>query len=104
MLICSTFGFGKAGKTVAGAMGGSHTNLGNGSDPFAPAYTLGLRVRRHARGMTFREIAKLHSLPGTDFREAPLRCRECLDGRASFTACADASLSESDLPKLTGVR
>jgi hypothetical protein len=86
-------------------MGGSHTNLGNGSDPFAPAYTFGLRVRRHARGMTFREIAKLHSLPGTDFREALLRCaEECLDCRASFTACADASLSESDLLKLTGVR
>jgi hypothetical protein len=55
--------------------------------------------------MTFREIAKLHSLPGTDFREALLRCaEECLDCRASCTACADASLSESDLLKLTGVR
>ena len=86
-------------------MGGSHTNLGNGSESSAPAHTFGLRVRRHARGMTFREIAKLHSLPGTDFREALLRCaEECLDCRARCTACADASLSESDLLKLTGVR
>jgi urease accessory protein UreG len=43
--------------------------------------------------MTFREIVELHPLPGSEFREALLRCaEECLDCGASCTACADASL------------
>ena len=46
--------------------------------------------------MTFREIVKLHPLPGSDFREALLRCaEECLDCGASCTACTDASPGES---------
>ena len=54
--------------------------------------------------MTFREIVELHPLPGSDLREALLRCaEECLDCGASCTACADASLSERDLAELTGV-
>jgi hypothetical protein len=43
--------------------------------------------------MTFREIVEPHPLPGSDFREALLRCaEECLDCSASCNACADASL------------
>jgi hypothetical protein len=54
--------------------------------------------------MTFREIVELHPLPGSDLRNALLRCaEECLDCGASCTACADASLSESDVVELTGV-
>ena len=54
--------------------------------------------------MTIREIVELHPLPGSDFRQALLRCaEECLDCAASCTACADASLSESDLAELTAV-
>src|SRR5918996_792907 len=54
--------------------------------------------------MTFREIVELHPLPGSEFRDALLRCaEECLDCGASCTACADASLSESDLAELIGV-
>ena len=55
--------------------------------------------------MSFRAIVELHPLPGSDFREALVRCaEECLDCGASCTACADASMSESDLATLTGVR
>jgi hypothetical protein len=54
--------------------------------------------------MTFREIVELHPLPGSEFRDALLRCaEECLDCGASCTACADASLSERDVAELTGV-
>jgi hypothetical protein len=54
--------------------------------------------------MTFREIVELHPLPGSNLRDAVLRCaEECLDCGASCTACADASLSERDVAELTGV-
>ncbi|HEX7145735.1 MAG TPA: hypothetical protein VF225_10555, partial [Gaiellaceae bacterium] len=54
--------------------------------------------------MTFREIVELHPLPGSEFRDALLRCaEECLDCGANCTACADASLSERDVAELTGV-
>jgi hypothetical protein len=37
-------------------------------------------------------------MPGSDYRDALLRyTEECLDCGVSCTACADASLSESDL-------
>ena len=54
--------------------------------------------------MTFREIVGLRPQPGDHIREILLRCaEECLDCGASCTACADASLSESDLPELVRV-
>jgi hypothetical protein len=54
--------------------------------------------------MTFREIVNVHPLPATDDREALLRCaEECLDCGASCTACADASLSESDIETMIRV-
>jgi hypothetical protein len=54
--------------------------------------------------MTLREIVELHPLPGSDLRDALLRCaEECLDCGASCTACVDASLSERDVAELTGV-
>jgi hypothetical protein len=69
-----------------------------------PAYASDCEVVGTLGEMTFREIVALHPLPGNDFREALLRCaEECLDCGASCTACADASLSESDLWELTGV-
>jgi hypothetical protein len=56
------------------------------------------------RAMTFREIVELHPLPGSELREALLRCAEvCLDCGASCNACADASLSETDSQQLTRV-
>ena len=55
--------------------------------------------------MTLREIVALYPLPGSDFREALVRfAEECPECGGSCTVCADASLSESDLAKLTGVR
>jgi hypothetical protein len=54
--------------------------------------------------MTFREIVKLHPEPASDIRELLLRCaEECIDCAATCTACADASLSESDSRELTRV-
>jgi hypothetical protein len=54
--------------------------------------------------MTFREIVALHPLPGSELREALLQCvEECLDCGASCTACADASLSESDVQEMIRV-
>jgi hypothetical protein len=51
--------------------------------------------------MTFEQIFDLHPKPTTWDRSAVLRCiRECIDCAASCTACADASLSEDDLPTL----
>jgi hypothetical protein len=48
--------------------------------------------------MTFQEIVQLHPRPTGVDRAALLRCiEECLDCGASCTACADASLSESDV-------
>ena len=83
----------------------SYADSGNGGDPFAPCACLRLARSRAPLGeMTFREIVELHPLPGSEFRDALLRCaEECLDCGASCTACADASLSESDLWELTGV-
>src|SRR5262245_28409059 len=53
--------------------------------------------------MTFRDIINVHPRPGDVTRELLLRCaEECLDCGASCTACADASLSESDSAALTG--
>ena len=54
--------------------------------------------------MTFRQIVAKHPLPGGAVRDTLLRCaEECLDCGASCTACADASLSESDVLELRGV-
>src|SRR5262245_41374867 len=54
--------------------------------------------------MTFRQIVDKHPVTGSDFRDALLRCaEECLDCGASCTACADASLSESDVLELRSV-
>ena len=51
--------------------------------------------------MTFQEIIKLHPHPSGLDREVLLRCiEECLDCSASCTACADASLGESELAEL----
>ena len=51
--------------------------------------------------MRFAEVIGAHPKPGDLDREALLRCvSECLDCGASCTACADASLSESDLPDM----
>jgi len=54
--------------------------------------------------MTFRKIVNLHPQPASDLREVLLRCaEECLDCGASCTACADATLSESDSREMTSV-
>ncbi|MGB2875267.1 MAG: hypothetical protein WBB76_07300 [Gaiellaceae bacterium] len=54
--------------------------------------------------MTFRKIVEEHPLPASDLRDVLLRCaEECLDCGASCTACADASLSESDALELRAV-
>ena len=51
--------------------------------------------------MTFQEIIKLHPHPSDLDRDLLLRCiEECLDCEASCTACADASLAESELLEL----
>ena len=51
--------------------------------------------------MTFREIFELHPQPISLDHQALQRCiAECLDCSASCTACADACLSEDDLPEL----
>src|SRR5919106_60674 len=77
---------------------------GTAAIPSHPTYAFGLRVRGTLGEMTFREIVELHPLPGSNLRDALLRCAEgCLDCGASCTACADASLSERDVAELTGV-
>jgi hypothetical protein len=54
--------------------------------------------------MTFREIFALHPRPTQLDHEVLLRCiGECLDCSASCTACADASLSESDVEEMRAV-
>jgi hypothetical protein len=54
--------------------------------------------------MTFQEIFALHPRPTELDHVILLRCiEECLDCAASCTACADASLSESDSQDLIGV-
>jgi hypothetical protein len=54
--------------------------------------------------MTFKEIFALHPKPTNVDHEVLLRCiEECLDCSASCTACADASLSESDSQLLIAV-
>ena len=54
--------------------------------------------------MTFQDVIKLHPQPISLDRDTLLRCiDECLDCAASCTACADASLSENDLPELVRV-
>src|SRR5262249_59736843 len=54
--------------------------------------------------MTFQEIVELHPQPTGVDRGALLRCiEECLDCGASCTACADASLSESDVQEMARV-
>jgi hypothetical protein len=54
--------------------------------------------------MTFEEIFALHPKPTDLDQEVLLRCiEECLDCSASCTACADASLSESDSQDLIAV-
>jgi hypothetical protein len=51
--------------------------------------------------MRFVEVIGSHPKPSDLDREALLRCvSECLDCGASCTACADASLSESNLPDM----
>jgi len=51
--------------------------------------------------MTFQGIVELHPQPTGVDRGALLRCIEdCLDCGASCTACADASLSESDVQEM----
>jgi hypothetical protein len=61
-------------------------------------------LRREENEMTFQEIFELHPEPISLDHKALLRCaEECLDCAASCTACADASLSESDLPELVRV-
>ena len=51
--------------------------------------------------MTFQEIIDLHPHPSDLDRGLLLRCiKECLDCGASCTACADASLAESDVEEL----
>jgi hypothetical protein len=48
--------------------------------------------------MTFQEIIKLHPQPSGVDLDALLACLErCVDCAASCTACADASLSETDV-------
>lgn len=77
---------------------------GTAAIPLHPAYASDCEFAGTLGEMTFREIVELHPLPGSEFRDALLRCaEECLDCGASCTACADASLSESDLWELTGV-
>jgi hypothetical protein len=72
--------------------------------PLHPRMPSGCEFEGTLGEMTFREIVELHPLAGSEFRDALLRCvEECLDCGASCTACADASLSESDLAELTGV-
>jgi hypothetical protein len=54
--------------------------------------------------MTFKQVFALHPRPTNIDHEVLLRCiQECLDCSASCTACADASLSESDSRELTAV-
>jgi hypothetical protein len=54
--------------------------------------------------MTFQEIIKLHPRPTGVDRDVLLRCiEECLDCGASCTACADASVSESDVQEMIRV-
>jgi hypothetical protein len=54
--------------------------------------------------MTFHEIMALHPRPSPVERDALLNCiDECLDCRASCTACADASLAEEDVEELVRV-
>src|SRR4029453_8735181 len=56
------------------------------------------------RSMTFKQVFALHPRPTNIDHEVLLRCiQECLDCSASCTACADASLSESDSRELTAV-
>jgi hypothetical protein len=51
--------------------------------------------------MRFAEVIEAHPKPSDVDREALLRCvSECLDCGAGCTACADASLSESDVPDM----
>jgi hypothetical protein len=51
--------------------------------------------------MRFEEVIGSHPRPIDLDREARVRCiSECLDCGASCTACADASLSEGDLPDM----
>src|SRR5918996_1929813 len=77
---------------------------GTAAIPLHPAQPPNCEFAGTLEEMTFRAIVQLHPLPGSDFREALLRCaEECLDCGASCTACADASLSESDLAELTRV-
>ena len=54
--------------------------------------------------MAFPDMVKLHPQPSSLDRDALLRCvEECRECAASCTACADASLAESDLPHLIRV-
>ena len=54
--------------------------------------------------MTFQEIIELHPRPTGVDRAVLVRCiEECLDCRASCTACADASLSEADVQEMVRV-
>lgn len=54
--------------------------------------------------MTFQEIIELHPRPTGVDRGVLERCiEECLDCRASCTACADASLSEPDVQEMIRV-
>jgi hypothetical protein len=51
--------------------------------------------------MRFAEVIEAHPKPSDLDREPLLRCvTECLDCGASCTACADADLSEGDLPEM----
>jgi hypothetical protein len=61
-------------------------------------------VNDERKAMTFREVFALHPRPTDLDHEILLRCvEECLDCAASCTACADASLSESDSQELIAV-
>jgi hypothetical protein len=54
--------------------------------------------------MRFQEVIALHPHPTSVDRAVLLRCiEECLDCGASCTACADASLSESDVQEMIRV-
>jgi hypothetical protein len=54
--------------------------------------------------MRFQEIIELHPNPTSVDRGVLLRCiEECLDCGASCSACADASLSESDVHEMARV-
>lgn len=54
--------------------------------------------------MTYQDIFKQHPKPSSLERDLLLHCiEECRECGASCTACADASLSENDLPELVRV-